>query len=190
MTVRTGAEGTTDETLMLALRDGDDAALGVLMGRWELPVKAFLLRLGVASEQVEDIAQDSFVRLYEKRQHYRPGAPFKPWFLTVAGNLGRNAIRWRARHPGATSADMAETGEPRADPARQAMLQDEGARVRAAIQALPLPLREAVLCVDLEGLRHAEAAAVMRCSAKAVERRLHRAHSQLRTALAHVFPKP
>ena len=183
MTVRTDAEDPTDENLMLALRDGDDAAIGVLMGRWELPVKAFLLRLGVGSEQVDDIAQDSFVRLYQQRHRYRTGAAFKPWFLTLAGNLGRNAIRWRKRHPGATGESMAEPREPGPDPARQALLHDEGERVRAAIRSLPLPLREAVLCVDLEGLRHAEAAAVMRCSTKAVEKRLHRARALLRAAL-------
>ena len=84
---------------MAALQAGDDSALADLMSRWELPVKAFLLRLGVPSQSVEDIAQEAFVRLYEKRDRFKPGCAFKPWLLTLAGNLGRNALRWKSRHP-------------------------------------------------------------------------------------------
>ncbi len=48
--------GVTDEALMEALQNGDDHALATLMHRWELGVKAFLLRLGVPSSDVEDVA--------------------------------------------------------------------------------------------------------------------------------------
>jgi len=82
---------------MAALQAGQDASLALLMERWELGVKAFLLRLGVPVSDVEDVAQEAFVRLYEKRASYRAGAPFKPWLLTLAGNLGRNRLRWRFR---------------------------------------------------------------------------------------------
>jgi hypothetical protein len=77
----------SDESLMAALQAGDDHALATLMHRWELGVKAFLLRLGVPSSDVDDVAQEAFVRLYQKRDRYRAGAAFKPWLLTLAGNL-------------------------------------------------------------------------------------------------------
>ena len=179
----------TDEALMEALQNGDDHALATLMHRWELGVKSFLLRLGVPAADVEDVAQEAFVRLYQKRDRYRAGAAFKPWLLTVAGNLGRNRLRWRFRrredsieamdeaYPGGF--DPVDTSaRPASDLAEKANLARD---VRKAVNALPDNLRQAVLCVELEDLSYAEASQVMGCSAKAVETRLYRARELLRS---------
>jgi len=184
----------TDEALMATLQAGDDAALAALMERWEMPVKTFLLRLGVHSAAVEDVAQETFVRLYEQRAKYRTDCRFKPWFLTIAGNLGRNALRWRGRHPSesldaaeATGGRFADTGET--SPALAAERSAQAVQVRAAVAALPAVLREVVVCVELDDMSHAEAAAVLGCSAKAVETRLYRARQTLRGALAGLIGK-
>ena len=179
----------TDEALMEALQNGDDHALATLMHRWELGVKAFLLRLGVPAADVEDVAQEAFVRLYQKRDRYRAGAAFKPWLLTVAGNLGRNRLRWRfrRREDSIEAMDEAQPGgfdpvdtsaRPASDLAEKANLARD---VRKAVNALPDNLRQAVLCVELEDLSYAEASQVMGCSAKAVETRLYRARELLRS---------
>jgi RNA polymerase sigma-70 factor (ECF subfamily) len=181
--------GVTDEALMEALQNGDDHALATLMHRWELGVKAFLLRLGVPSSDVEDVAQEAFVRLYQKRDRYRAGAAFKPWLLTVAGNLGRNRLRWRfrRREDSIEAMDAAQPGgfdpvDPAARPASHLAEKANLARdVRKAVNALPDNLRQAVLCVELEDLSYAEAGQVMGCSAKAVETRLYRARELLRS---------
>jgi RNA polymerase sigma-70 factor (ECF subfamily) len=180
----------SDEALMEALKNGDDHALAALMQRWEIGVKAFLLRLGVPSADVEDVAQEAFVRLYQKRDRYRSGSPFKPWLLTLAGNLGRNRLRWRFRrredsieamdaaHPGGFD-PLDPSARPASDLAEKANLARD---VRAAVDALPANLRQAVLCVELEDLSYAEAGQVMGCSSKAVETRLYRARELLRSA--------
>lgn len=179
----------TDEALMEALQNGDDHALATLMHRWELGVKTFLLRLGVPAADVEDVAQEAFVRLYQKRDRYRVGAAFKPWLLTVAGNLGRNRLRWRfrRREDSIEAMDEAQPGgfdpvdtsaRPASDLAEKANLARD---VRKAVNALPDNLRQAVLCVELEDLSYAEASQVMGCSVKAVETRLYRARELLRS---------
>jgi RNA polymerase sigma-70 factor (ECF subfamily) len=181
--------GVTDEALMEALQNGDDHALATLMHRWELGVKAFLLRLGVPASDVEDVAQEAFVRLYQKRDRYRVGAAFKPWLLTVAGNLGRNRLRWRwrRREDSIEAMDEAQPGgfDPVDSAARPASVLAEKANlahdVRNAVNALPDNLRQAVLCVELEDLSYIEAGQVMGCSAKAVETRLYRARELLRS---------
>ncbi len=178
----------SDEALMEALQKGDDHALATLMHRWELGVKAFLLRLGVPPADVEDVAQEAFVRLYQKRDRYRAGAAFKPWLLTVAGNLGRNRLRWRwrRREDSIEAMDEAQPGgfDPVDTSARPASVLAEKANlardVRKAVNALPENLRQAVLCVELEDLSYVEAGQVMGCSAKAVETRLYRARELLR----------
>jgi RNA polymerase sigma-70 factor (ECF subfamily) len=185
----------TDEALMEALQNGDDHALATLMHRWELGVKAFLLRLGVPAADVEDVAQEAFVRLYQKRDRYRAGAAFKPWLLTVAGNLGRNRLRWRfrRREDSIEAMDAAQPGgfdpvdssaRPASDLAEKANLARD---VRNAVNALPDNLRQAVLCVELEDLSYVEAGQVMGCSAKAVETRLYRARELLRATCASLI---
>lgn len=181
--------GVSDEALMESLQNGDDQALTTLMHRWELGVKAFLLRLGVPAADVEDVAQETFVRLYQKRDRYRVGATFKPWLLTIAGNLGRNRLRWRwrRREDSIEAMDEAQPGgfdpvdtsaRPASDLAEKANLARD---VRKAVNALPDNLRQAVLCVELEDLSYVEAGQVMGCSPKAVETRLYRARELLRT---------
>jgi RNA polymerase sigma factor (sigma-70 family) len=196
-TPTTDPGGPSDEELMAALQAGDDAALAKLMERWELGVKAFLLHLGVPAADVEDVAQESFVRLYEKRSHFRAGAAFKPWLLTLAGNLGRNRLRWRFRRredsieamEAALPAGFAHA-DPSALPASDlAEKANVAQNVRAAVEALPNKLREAVVCVELEELSYNEAAQIMGCSAKAVETRLYRARQLLRIACRKFFAK-
>ncbi len=182
------AGAISDEALMEALQKGDDHALATLMHRWEVWVKAFLLRLGVPASDVEDVAQEAFVRLYEKRANYRVGAPFKPWLLTLAGNLGRNKLRWRFRRREDSIEGIAEaspggfdlvdpSARPASDLAEKANLAHD---VRNAVNALPDKLRQAVLCVELEDLSYHEAGQVMGCTPKAVETRLYRARELLR----------
>lgn len=180
---------------MEALQKGDDHALAALMNRWELGVKGFLLRLGVPAADVEDVAQEAFVRLYEKRTSYRVGAAFKPWLLTLAGNLGRNKRRWRfrRREESIEAMDAAQPGgfdpvDSSARPASDLVEKANLARdVRQAVNALPDNLRQAILCVELEDLSYNEAARVMGCTVKAVETRLYRAKQLLRSAIQRLL---
>lgn len=185
----------SDEALMCALQAGDDAALAPLMRRWELPVKGFVARLGVPASEVEDVAQETFARLYAKRASFRAAAAFKPWVLTIAGNLARNRHRWRTRHPAESWDALTEVGAAEAEVGTGAGAVDERERasptddarlaagVRRAVDALPAALREAVVCVELEDMSHAQASVVMGCTPKAVETRLYRARAALREAL-------
>lgn len=181
----------SDETLMQRLVDGDDGALTMLMERWEIGIKSFLLRLGLPDSDVEDVAQDAFVRLYRSRGRYRANAPFRPWLLTIAGNLARNRIRWRIRRRedsfqdlgGHANAGIDWEDETALSGRTQAERQNLGQMLQTAIQSLPSKLRMAIVCVEIEDLSHREAAEVAGCSAKAIETRLARAKSKLRDAL-------
>ncbi len=179
-TARKAGGGPDDEALMQALQRGDERALNELMARWETGVKAFLLRLGVPASDVEDVAQETFIRVFEKRAAYRAGASFKPWILTIAGNLGRNRLRWRWRR---REESIEAVGAEHAADAERGADEDIGPLVRAAVNALPDKLRSAVVCVQLEDLSYNEAAQVAGCTPKAIETRLYRARELLRERL-------
>ena len=182
---------------MVHLAAGDDLALNALMQRWSDRVVSFLYRMTGRHETAVDLAQETFVKLYQARARYRPSSgKFSTWLFTIASNLAKNHARWRARHPevslDATDADGASTT---LDPASAGLSPDQiavshetEAQVHAAILSLPADLRQALLLFTHEQLGYAEIAAMTGCSSKAVETRIYRARQLLKESLKHLRP--
>ncbi len=173
-----------DSRLMARVQAGDEAALGELMSRWERPVKAVIARLVLNARDADELAQETFVRLWQQRARFRADAAFRPWIFAIAINLARNRLRWWRRRP--EIALEAWTEAPAADPtgATAAEAAERRHAVQAAIAALPTDLREALVLSEYEQLAHAEIAVIVGTTAKAVESRLARARAKLRTDLA------
>jgi len=173
-----------DTAAMHALADGQDTALHGVMDRWRDKVTAFLYRLTGCYETALDLAQETFVRVYRARLRYDARGVFSTWLFAIAANLARNRARWRARHPEAPLPQDDERHDPAADPATTAAAREQLRAVQQAMAALPGDQREALVLSVYHELPHAEIAAVLGCSAKAVEHRIHRARQQLRTMMA------
>lgn len=173
-----------DRELMALAQAGDEAALGALMERWERPVKTVIARLVGNAAEAEELAQEAFVRLWQRRDRFRAGAEFRPWMLSLALNLARNRLRWWRRRPLValeewTPLPPAET----VDGAGALEARERAEAVRAAVAALPLEQREALVLFEYEGLAQAEIAVIADTTPKAVERRLERARAALRVSL-------
>lgn len=102
----------SDSELMSRLAAGDDLALNEIMSRWSGRISAFLYRMTGQRETAVDLAQETFVKLYQARGRYRPQGNFSTYLFAIAANLARNHSRWKARHPtvslDATDADGEE----------------------------------------------------------------------------------
>lgn len=182
-----------DRADMARLVGGHDAALNDLMERHAPAVFHFLCRMLGNEDDASDLAQDTFVRVYRARGSYNPAQKFSTWLFTIAANLSRNQLRWRSRHPNVSLDAEAESTEqtlgdtlPAATstPHQAADEAERVQRVRAAVQALPGDLREAVVLCEWEDLPVAEAATVLSTTPKAVESRLYRARKLLRDRLS------
>ena len=188
--IGTAASGS-DAELMARVHEGDKAALATLMERWELRLKAFIGRIVLNAAEAEDLAQETFVAVWQTRERFRAGAEFKPWVFTIALNLARNRLRWWRRRPtvsldewmrsDATRAEEASNAEP-GTPHRVERA-ERAAAVRDAIAALPADLREAIVLFEYEDMSHAEIARMIGATPKAVETRIHRARAKLRRTL-------
>ncbi len=186
--------GPSDEELMGRLKGGEDAALAPLMLRWEVPVRRFIFRIVGNAAEAEDLAQEVFVRVYTRRSTYRPGARFSTWCFSIAANQARNRLRWWRRRPAVSLDAWTEAGGDDADGTRagepaslRALRLERIAAVQAAVAALPLDLRTALVLFEYEEQPVLEIAAVLGCTPKAVEARLYRARQHLRQSLrAHV----
>lgn len=184
------ASSGNDAELMGRVHDGDKAALAALMERWELPLKSFIARIVFNATEAEDLAQETFVAVWQNRARFRPGAEFKPWVFTIALNLARKRLRWWRRRPSVSLETWMEAGTDRTeetagDPATAERLEraETAAAVRDAIAALPTELREAIVLFEYEEMSHAEIARVVGATPKAVETRIHRAREKLRVSL-------
>lgn len=182
-----------DPELMRRVQAGDTAAFGRLMDEWELPVKRLLARLVQNAADAEELAQETFVRVWRQRARYRTDAPFRPWLFAIALNLGRNRLRWWRRRPQVSLEAWTEAGgEARSEQPEASELLERRERmdaVRAAIAALPAGLREVIVLFQYEELSQREIALAVGLTEKAVESRLYRARSELRARLVRPAPE-
>ena len=183
-----------DVECMLRLKNGEDTALNELMTRWQKPLVSFILRYAGNEQDALDLAQETFVRVFESRARYEPRSKFSTWLFTIATNLCRNQARWRERHPtvplSAPDNDGGESGlestlpAPGDSPADSAKRHDLASAVREHIQKLPHDLKTVVLLFEYQDLGYDEIAATLGCTPKAVETRLYRARQLLRESLS------
>ncbi len=168
---------------MARVQAGDGAALGEVMARWERPVKAVVARLVLNAREAEELAQETFVRVWQQREKYRGGAEVRPWIFAIAVNLARNRLRWWRRRPEVALEEWEDTGTGDGSDGGNLEQQERVAAVRAAVAALPLELREALVLFEYEGMAQAEIAEAVGATPKAVEARVARAKEKLRAAL-------
>jgi RNA polymerase sigma-70 factor, ECF subfamily len=182
-----------DSELMAQLAAGTDPALNALMERHAERLFQYLLRSLQNEEDAADLAQETFVKVYQNRHKFNPRLKFSTWLYAIASNLVRDRFRWRSRHPQVSlEAETQETtgtlGEvlSAADPTPDQHLQAEekALAVRRAIANLPGELREPLILAVYEELPQAEISQILQCSVKAVETRIYGARQQLRASLS------
>jgi RNA polymerase sigma-70 factor (ECF subfamily) len=181
-----------DRADMEKLQAGHDAALNDLMARHATPVFHFLCRMTGSEDDANDLAQETFVRVFKSCKSFRSSEKFSTWMFTIAANLARNHFRWRARHPNVSmDAENSETDQTLGStlpanlpaPSEAALAAERATAVRHAVQKLPEDLREAIVLCEWEERSVAEAAAILEATPKAVESRLYRARQMLRERL-------
>lgn len=180
---------TSDGDLAAQARTGSEAAFAVLMQRHKGRVYRLALNSIAEPDEALDIVQETFLSAYRALSRYDPARPMASWLAAIALNKCRDRARRRAlRHfffgarPVEELADTMAIGDP--DPAQSASDRQELARVRLAIARLPASLREPLLLCTVEEMRHADAAALLGISAKAIETRIRRARAKLSELLA------
>ena len=177
---------------MARLVSGHTGALDDLMARHGPKLLRYLVRSLQNEEDADDLAQETFVRVYQSRASFHPRQRFSTWLYTIASNLVRDRFRYRSRHPQVSLDAEQETtieAERGPTPLEEMETDERVAMIRAAVQELPEELRLALILFEYEELSHAEIAEVLDCSPKAVETRLYRARRQLRERLGRLLDR-
>ncbi len=182
-----------DAALMQAFQRGDESAFETLVARHRERVFRLARRYLRDETAADDLAQETFLRVYRSKQTWRPEAKFSTWLYRVTANACLNELRARRARKGVEStAPSGPGGEPlpegadpaAADPAASVLKGELAAVVKAAVDGLPEDQRLAVMLSKYEGLSYRELAEAMGRSVPAVKSLLVRARENLRAALS------
>jgi len=175
-----------DAELVARTRSGDTEAFAALVVRYEARILR-LVRGMVPVSDVEDVAQEAFLKAFRKLDRFDGRSSFYTWLYRISSNT---AMDWRKkerrrRHPGLPETPEGEEVLPAgtSGPPRQAARQELGRRIEEAIASLPPKYMEIVLLRETQGLSYEEIAQTLEISKGTVESRLFRARERLRAKL-------
>jgi len=178
--------------LIQAARQGDLEAFNNLVLLYQDSVYRLAYSLMQERQAAEDIAQEAFVTAFRKLDTFRDGS-FKIWILRITRNLSYDELRRRKRRLtiplelNTREGDTVESPSWLTDNAETPEVAAErtelGTTLQLGIAQLPERLKEAVILVDVQELKYAEAAQVSNVSIGTLKSRLSRARSSLRTYL-------
>jgi RNA polymerase sigma-70 factor (ECF subfamily) len=175
-------ERDPDAELLERVGRHDVAAVRSLVARKLPRLLALAMRMLGDRMEAEDVAQEVFVRIWKQAARWREGdAKVDTWIHRVALNLCYDRLRGRRDDP---RDELPDEADPAAMPdARlEARAQDE--QVRAALAALPVRQREALVLCYYQEMSNIDAAALMGITVDALESLLARARRSLRAQLA------
>ncbi len=151
-----------DTRLVEEVRQGDQQAFGVLVQRYEHRLVRVIMRFVSDIDLAEDLAQETFLRAFERIEQFDPARRFSPWLFRIGVNLAMDHHRRKRRRIWGilfSDRDGERTFEPAiADPAPQYELQLE---VHRTIDRLPEKYRTVLVLRDLENLSTSEIAAIL-----------------------------
>lgn len=186
------SEEDEDRVCLIRLKAGEEKALDDLMERHGAKLFHYLIRCLQNEEESAELAQETFVRVYQNCGRFNLAQPFSQWLYAIATNLVKDRYRYRSRHRQVSlDAEDPETertvGENlvdgRSSPSESLELSERAEAVRRAIAALPEEFRIPLVLSEYEERSQIEIAKILGCTAKAVETRLYRARKRLHELL-------
>lgn len=182
------SERDVDQQLVERVQRGDKAAFELLVAKYQRKIFRLLSRLIRDPAEVEDVAQEAFIKAYRALPGFRGDSAFYTWLYRIAINTAKNYLVAQGRRaPTSTEAEV-EDAENFDDatslrdvdtPDALFLSKQIGAAVNRAIDGLPQELRTAIVLRELEGLSYEEIAESMNCPIGTVRSRIFRAREAI-----------
>jgi RNA polymerase sigma-70 factor (ECF subfamily) len=188
----------TDHDLIALARTGSEKAYRELLDRYQRPVFSLIYRMVHDRELAEDLAQETFVKVFNHLDRFNPKYKFSSWIFKIASNLCIDTLRKRepdtismdgSRH--ATTADEVEATRIHIEshddnPEEFLEAKELGQEIERAIGLLRPDYRTAILLRHVEGRPYEEIAEIMAVPLGTVKTFIHRARTELRETLSHL----
>ncbi|HEX6629706.1 MAG TPA: sigma-70 family RNA polymerase sigma factor [Gemmatimonadaceae bacterium] len=184
-----------DADIVALAQEGRERAFRELVRRYERPVFSLVYRMVRDREAAEDLAQDSFVKVLNHIDRYRPEFKFSSWIFKIANNVAIDYLRKRhvetvsmdgsphaatAGEVEASSFEVASQGETALD---ELEAREIGTAIERAIARLRPEYRACIMLRHIEGRSYEEIAATLDLPLGTVKTYIHRARNELRTYL-------
>lgn len=183
----------SDWDLVALANDGDMDAFAELTRRYQRPIIHFCQRMVKSREDAEDIAQESFIRVFRYLDRLTPSAKFSTLLFGIARNLTLNFIRDAGRRGrGVTYSIHDDDGQERVlideslRPDRAARLNEIESLIDEGLSMLSPKHREVLVLRELNGLDYNTIALIVKCRKGTVKSRIARAREQLRRNLENL----
>lgn len=172
----------SDDELMVLARAGERHAFAVLVERHASRVMQLCGRFVDDASRGQELAQDTWVMVWQRRDKYVPNGTFRAWLVAVASNHCRNELRRRqlARAHAASGELEPQSSSEHID---AVLVSERQRRVRQALLELSPPMREALLLRYGEELRYDEMTEVVGSSESTLRSRVHHGLKMLKQKL-------
>lgn len=176
----------SDDSLMVRVKRGDHQAFKVLADRYRARVFRFIYRMLHDEDVAEDLAQETFLRVYRRASTYKPGSNFSIWLYTIAKNLTFNRVRDEKRQPLGLAEQVDHyywehaTTDSGPDPLEMSQREEIRRAVNEGLAQLPPKFKAAVILRDIEGFEYEQIAKILRCPLGTVKSRVNRGRLRLR----------
>ena len=179
--------GDSDWDLVARAREGDMDAFAALVRRYEAPVVHFCARMIGSREDAQDLAQDSFIRVYRYLERLRPEAKFSTALFGIARNLTLNFLRDSGRRGRGNTVSLTRDDDTEQHVADTAPRPDDTARlgeiertIEKALAMISAEHREVLVLREIQGMDYETIGETINCPPGTVKSRIARAREQLR----------
>ncbi len=180
-------EFESDQALVERAQRGDKRAFDMLVRKYQQRIMKVLSRYVRDPMEVQDLAQETFIKAYKALPRFRGDSAFYTWLYRIAINTAKNYIVSQGRRPPQSDIDATEAetyeGESAlkeyASPEREVLRDEIKETVFRAIDELPEDLKTAITLRELEGMSYEEIADAMECPIGTVRSRIFRAREAI-----------
>ena len=186
-----GVEESTDQQLVDQVMAGNKNAFNLLVMRYQHRVAALIARFVQDPQEVEDVAQEAFIKAYRALPLFRGDSAFYTWLYRIAVNTAKNYLVARSRRPPAQDLEIDEVESTETGSVLREIESPEGSlstgelkvAIEAVLDSLPEELKTAFILREFSGLSYEDIAEVMDCPVGTVRSRIFRA----REAIDHII---
>lgn len=177
-----------DQLLVERVQQGDKQAFGLLVSKYQRKLVRLLSRLVRDPAEVEDVAQETFIKAYRALPGFRGESAFYTWLYRIGINAAKNYLAAKGRRTPTSAefvteeAESFDDGEQLRDnnsPERILMSKQIADTVNAAMDRLPEDLRNAISLREIDGMSYEEIAEIMDCPIGTVRSRIFRAREAI-----------
>lgn len=185
------SEQKKDLDLVRKAQAGDKAAFDLLVRKYQNKIISLVSRYLGQNGDVQDVAQDAFIKAYTALPGFRGEAAFYTWLYRIAVNSAKNYLMARGRRPAAVDVDAEEAEffensdalKENASPERLALTEEIKKVIFDTIEQLPEELKVAIQLREIDGMSYEEISAAMGCPIGTVRSRIFRAREAIDTNL-------